>query len=54
MPKNVTCGTSRWKNIEYNSTDGLRTCSKGKKISAKVLRHFPLIPLPTRLQRLFM
>ena len=45
------CGTSRWKNVEYNSTDGLRTCSKGKKISAKVLRHFPLIP---RLQILFM
>ena len=31
------CGTSRWKNVEYNSTDGLRTCSKGKKISATVL-----------------
>ena len=45
------CGTSRWKNVKYNSTDGLRTCSKGKKISTKVLRHFPLIP---RLQRLFM
>ena len=28
-----------------------RICSMGKKISAKVLRHFPLIP---RLQRLFM
>ena len=45
------CGTSRWKNVEYNSTYGLRTCLKGKKLSAKVLRHFPLIP---RLQRLFM
>ena len=31
------CGTSRWKNVEYNSTDGLRTCSKDKKIYTKVL-----------------
>ena len=50
MPKNVS-GTSRWKNVDYNSTNGLRTCSKGKKISSKVLRHFLLIP---RLQRLLM
>ena len=45
------CGTFRWKNVEFNSTDGLRTCLKGKKNPTKVLQHLPLIP---RLQRLFM
>ena len=49
--KCTICGTSRWKNVEFNSKTGLGTCFKDKKIHAKVLRHFPLIP---RLQRLFM
>ena len=37
------CGTSRWKNVECNSMDDSGTCSKDKKIYAKVLQHFPLI-----------
>ena len=49
--KCTICGTSRWKNDEFNSKTGSGTCFKDKKIYAKVLRHFPLIP---RLQRLFM
>ena len=49
--KCTICGTSRWKNVEFNSKTSSRTCFKEKKIPAKVLRHFPLIP---RLQRLFM
>ena len=49
--KCIICGTSKWKNVKCNSRDGLGTCSKDKKILAKVLQHFPLI---LRLQRLFM
>ena len=48
----LQCGASRWKNNEANirteSTNSYR--GKKKKVAAKVLRHFPLIP---RLQRLF-
>ncbi|XP_058111729.1 uncharacterized protein LOC131255051 [Magnolia sinica] len=49
----VVCGISRWKTMEHNSNDDEATTipSKVKKIPAKTLWHFPLIP---RLQRLFM
>ena len=44
------CKTSRY--LEYKDSDALgEALSKRKKVPAKVLRHFPLIP---RLQRLFM
>ena len=49
--KCTICGTSRWKNIEFNSKTSSGACFKDKKIPTKVVRHFPLIP---RLQRLFM
>lgn len=47
------CGTSRWKSTENDVESNASAISKKKvkKISAKVLRHFPLKP---RLQRLFM
>ncbi|XP_077249195.1 uncharacterized protein LOC143888642 [Tasmannia lanceolata] len=46
------CGMSRWKTVENNSdNDGIDSCKKGKKIPAKVLRHFPL---KQRLQMIFM
>nr|XP_043608898.1 uncharacterized protein LOC122580743 [Erigeron canadensis] len=45
-----TCHTSRYKTSE-DSKDESTTPSSEKKIAAKILRYFPLIP---RLQRLFM
>ena len=42
--KCTICSTSRWKNVECNSRDGSRTCSKDREILAKDSRHFPLIP----------
>ena len=42
------CGTSRWK---ANDDGASPSCSKERKIPAKIVRHFPLKP---RLQRLFM
>ena len=50
VDKYTIYGTFRWKNIKCNSKDDLGTCSKDKKIIAKVLGHFPLI---LRFQRLF-
>ncbi|XP_058106342.1 uncharacterized protein LOC131249554 [Magnolia sinica] len=49
----VVCGISRWKTMEHNSNDDEATTipSKVKKIPAKTLWHFSLIP---SLQRLFM
>ena len=35
--KCTICGTSRWKNVEFKSNYGSRTCFKDKKILAKVL-----------------
>ena len=35
--KCTICGTSRWKNVEFNSKNGLGTCFKDKKTLAKVL-----------------
>ncbi|XP_020254060.1 uncharacterized protein LOC109831132 [Asparagus officinalis] len=47
-----TCGVSRWVQRKNYSTHGTtRSMLKQKKIPAKVLRHFPLIP---RLKRLYM
>ncbi|XP_047309914.1 uncharacterized protein LOC124913370 [Impatiens glandulifera] len=48
----LKCGTSRWKNNEAsNLTESSKSSGvKKKKVAAKILRHFPLIP---RLQRLF-
>ncbi|XP_020091175.1 uncharacterized protein LOC109712162 [Ananas comosus] len=47
-----TCGASRWKTTDNNVKCDTSTSKKvGKKISAKVVWHFPLKP---RLQRLFM
>lgn len=48
-----TCGASRWKSSDNNVECDTSTSNKkvGKKISAKVVWHFPLKP---RLQRLFM
>ena len=45
------CHTSRYKASEDDSADGSTTADTCKKIGAKVLRYFPLIP---RLQMLFM
>lgn len=46
------CGTSRWKPDSNQSQNGATTSSaKKRRISAKILRYFPLKP---RLQRLFM
>ncbi|XXG46823.1 hypothetical protein AAC387_Pa02g1567 [Persea americana] len=42
------CGTSRWKTYDDGASP---SCSKERKILAKIVRHFPLKP---RLQRLFM
>ncbi|XXG42875.1 hypothetical protein AAC387_Pa01g3044 [Persea americana] len=42
------CGTSRWKTYDDGASP---SCSKERKIPAKIVRHFPLKP---RLQRLFM
>ena len=47
----VVCGVSRWKSSDDHSTDEFTNSTKKKKISAKVLRYFPLKP---RLQRLYM
>lgn len=45
------CHTSRYKASENDSADESTTADTRKKIGAKVLRHFPLIP---QLQMLFM
>ena len=49
--KCIVCGVSRWKSSDVHSTDEFNQSSKKKKITAKVLRYFPLKP---RLQRLYM
>ncbi|XP_077237162.1 uncharacterized protein LOC143878814 [Tasmannia lanceolata] len=47
-----TCGASRWRTDAVHPDDEpSETSTKGKKIPAKILRHFPLKP---RLQRLYM
>ena len=45
------CKTSRYLEDKDNNAVGEALSKKKKKVPAKVLRHFPLIP---RLQRLFM
>ena len=45
------CCVSRWKSSDVHPKDEFNQSSKKKKISAKVLRYFPLKP---RLQRLYM
>ncbi|XP_077248014.1 uncharacterized protein LOC143887729 [Tasmannia lanceolata] len=46
------CGASRWKSAAQNSNGDRSSSSTGvHKVSAKILRHFPLKP---RLQRLYM
>ncbi|XP_077232767.1 uncharacterized protein LOC143871132 isoform X2 [Tasmannia lanceolata] len=46
------CGASRWKSTAQNSNNDRSSSSTGvHKVSAKILRHFPLKP---RLQRLYM